>query len=1026
MGILNEKSNKNGIVINAENYPETLKFEILEYFSKNISSFINENAYQEALSYVEENTGRKFEVPLRIDETVSFNGRLNELIINEKAKFMNFFVHLKNELMTCKKFYFIVSFIKYSGIQLLISTLDELEALGIQGEIITSVYLNITDPKALSKLLSYKNIKVKIYNNSNESFHTKAYLFEKEKYHTCIIGSSNISQSALYSAEEWNVKLIDNDFFDIYNQSFNQFQKLWNSNEAIGLTEDFIGKYEEYREKNKPQNTFDYRKIQTEKKMFIPNSMQTEILEKLKNTRKSGNNRGLVVAATGTGKTYLAAMDVKEFFKNRKNSSFLFIAHREELLDNAIRVFSDILHIEKENNFGRIFSGNKEVGHNMIFASVQSLRNCYKEFDTDKFHYIIIDEFHHASASSYETIIHYFKPEFLLGLTATPERMDGKDILALCDYNLVGEMGMRKAMEKDLIVPFHYFGVNDITVDYEKIPYRNGKYDEEKLSKDLSVSIRTDYIVEKMKKFGYDGKYMSGIAFCQNIKHALYMKNEFLRKGYKSELLTSKTNLTERSKILESFRNKEIEILCVVDILNEGIDIPDINLLLFLRPTLSSTVFIQQIGRGLRKSAGKDFVTIIDFIGNHKKDYLITKVFSDEIHNKSFLYEKKEKIIEQIKNQFSNIPGASYIELDRICQERIIDKIEKINFNSRNILKEMYNEFKNDIGKSPEEFLEISDFDSNIELFVELVTKVGSFYEAQVQFENDNFIKYYRMKNPKTDLLAYMEKKIRLCEPFTYLTVKFFLKSKYEGQNLRNKYINSEILLSEYKKYFSIKDEFKNFYLLERIFNELIEDEILEADLYGYKISKKYEAIFYEEDKNFEKRLSDLINLGLNEFRKNDIEEFNDNVLITHKEYKRIDLQILLDSKVPKGTWRAGYANTEKDICLFITNDKSHIMQENLKYDNSLHSDEIIQWISQPKTYHSSSVGQMFIKHREKNMKVHIFARKYAFMNGNKTNPFIYLGQADYYRSFGDKPMTILWKLRRKLPQELIQELYKL
>ena len=1025
MGILNEKSNKNGIVINAENYPETLKFEILEYFSKNISSFINENAYQEALSYVEENIGKKFEVPLRIDKTVSFNGRLNELIINEKAKFMNFFVHLKNELMTCKKFYFIVSFIKYSGIQLLISTLDELEALGIKGEIITSVYLNITDPKALSKLLSYKNIKVKIYNNSNESFHTKAYLFEKEKYHTCIIGSSNISQSALYSAEEWNVKLTDNDFFDIYNQSFNQFQKLWNSNEAIGLTEDFIGKYEEYKEKNKPQNTFDYRKIQTEKKKFIPNSMQIEILEKLKNTRESGNNRGLVVAATGTGKTYLAAMDVKEFFKNRKNSSFLFIAHREELLDNAIRVFSDILHIEKEN-FGRIFSGNKEVGHNMIFASIQSLRNCYKDFTSDKFNYIIVDEFHHASASSYEKIIHYFKPEFLLGLTATPERMDGKDILALCDYNLVGEMGMRKAMEKDLIVPFHYFGVNDITVDYEKIPYRNGKYDEEILLNDLSVSIRTDYIVEKMEKFGYDGKYMSGIAFCQNIKHALYMKNEFLRKGYKSELLTSKTNLTERSKILESFRNKEIEILCVVDILNEGIDIPDINLLLFLRPTLSSTVFIQQIGRGLRKAAGKDFVTIIDFIGNHKKDYLITKVFSDEIHNKSFLYEKKEKIIEQIKNQFSNIPGASYIELDRICQERIIDKIEKINFNSRNILKEMYNEFKNDIGKSPEEFLEISDFDSNIELFVELVTKVGSFYEAQVQFENDNFIKYYRMKNPKTDLLAYMEKKIRLCEPFTYLTVKFFLKLKYEGQNLRNKYINSEILLSEYKKYFSIKDEFKNFYLLERIFNELIEDEILEADLYGYKISKKYEAIFYEEDKNFEKRLSDLINLGLNEFRKNDIEEFNDNVLITHKEYKRIDLQILLDSKVPKGTWRAGYANTEKDICLFITNDKSHIMQENLKYDNSLHSDEIIQWISQPKTYHSSSVGQMFIKHREKNMKVHIFARKYAFMNGNKTNPFIYLGQADYYRSFGDKPMTILWKLRRKLPQELIQELYKL
>ena len=239
--------------------------------------------------------------------------------------------------------------------------------------------------------------------------------------------------------------------------------------------------------------------------------------------------------------------------------------------------------------------------------------------------------------------------------------MDGKDILALCNYNLVGEMGMKKAMEKDLIVPFHYFGINDMTVDYEKIPYKNGKYDEEILSKNLSVSIRTDYIIEKIEKFGYDGKDLKGIAFCQNIKHALYMKNEFLKNGYKVELLTSKTNLTERSKILENFRNRKIEILCVVDILNEGVDIPDINLLLFLRPTLSSTVFIQQIGRGLRKASGKDFVTIIDFIGNHRKDYLITKVFSDEIYNKDFLYEKKEKIIEQIKNQFANIPGASYI-----------------------------------------------------------------------------------------------------------------------------------------------------------------------------------------------------------------------------------------------------------------------------------------------------------------------------------------------------------------------------
>ena len=1034
MGILLEKGNKNGEIINIENYSEVLKFELSEYFSNNISSLIEKNDYQKAMEYIENQLDKKFEIPLRIDENRVSNDKLNTLIINEKAKFMNFFVYLKKELLSCKKFYFIVSFIKYSGIQLLISILDELEEKGIQGEIITSVYLDITDPKALKKLLSYKNIKVKIYNNSNESFHTKAYLFEKEKYHTCIIGSSNISQSALYSAEEWNVKLVNSSFLDIYEKSLVQFQKLWNSNEAVGLSEDFIEKYDIYRNNNKPQNTFDYKKLQVQKKNFEPNSMQKEILEKLKITRENGNRKGLVVAATGTGKTYLAAMDIKEFFKskniighNREKARFLFIAHREELLENAAKVFSNILEVP-ENNFGKMFGGKKETNFEMIFASIQSLRSCYKEFKKDRFDYIIIDEFHHASADSYNKVINHFSPKFLLGLTATPERMDGKEILALCDYNLVGEIGLKKAMEKDLIAPFHYFGVNDETVDYEEIPYKNGVYNEEILLENLSQSVRTDYIVEKIEKFGYDGNKMSGIAFCQNIEHASYMKNEFIKRGYKSKVLTAKTNKTKRSKILESFRKKEFEILCVVDILNEGIDIPDINLLLFLRPTLSSTVFIQQIGRGLRKSNNKDFVTIIDFIGNHKKDYLITKSFSEEIHSKNFLYDKKQKIIDEIKNQFSNIPGGSYIELDRICQERIINKIEKINFNSRNTLKDMYDEYKAEIGKSHDDILEISDFDSNMELFTELILKTGSFYNAQIYFEKVDFEKKYPLKNEEIEFLAYMEKKIKLIEPFTYLIVKNLLEMKFESRNFKNaniNYINSELLLRDYKNHYNTKSEFGKIYLINRIFSELIEDNILENTLYGYKISEKYKKLFSEKRDEFDKRLKQILILGLNDFGKNDLEEFNENILLTHKEYMRIDLQILLDSKVPKGTWRAGYANTDKDICLFITNDKSHITQENMKYDNSLHADNIIQWISQPKTFHESSVGQMFIKHREKKIKVHIFIRKYAFMDGNKTNPFIYLGNADYYKSYGDKPMTILWKLKHKIPQELIYDLYE-
>ena len=1068
--LVNEEKNDNFLEITE--YKENLEFEVLETFSDKISNFIEKNDYQKVIEFTEkqlyllnqaftdesekikiQNTDFHFELPLK-RKNKDIIGNINELIINEKAKFRNFFIYLKQELLNCKKFYFIVSFIRYSGIQLLISTLDKLEKQGIQGEIITSVYLNITDSKALRKLLSYKNIKVKIYNNSSESFHTKAYLFEKEKYHSVVIGSSNISQSALYSAEEWNVKLTDSSFFNIYGKSLNQFEKLWHSNEAIELTQDFIDEYEKYKKSVNVQNTFDYRKTKIEQENeFVPNSMQKRVLQKLKETRINGNKKGLVISATGTGKTYLAAMDIKQFFEINSNTEnklfeindkksktsnikFLFIAHREELLENAINVFSKILKIDK-NEFGRIYGGLKEIDKSIIFSSIQSLRNCYNEFKPSFFDYVIVDEFHHSMSDSYLKTLSYFNPKFLLGLTATPKRMDGKDILSLCDYNVVDEIGIKEALEEDLIVPFHYFGVNDYTINYDNIPYKNGNYNEKILLENLLLNTRTDYIVEKINKFGFDGDELSAVAFCQNIEHAFFMKEEFSKKGYKSAVITANTSSNERSEILEKFKNKKIEILCVVDILNEGIDIPTINLLLFLRPTMSSTIFIQQIGRGLRKAKNKDFVTIIDFIGNHKKDYLLINYFSSEVGNKDTLFTKKEKIINEIKNQFSNIPKSCYVELDRICQNRIIEKIEKINFSSKNILKEMYLDYKVEIGKSEDEFLQIADFDTNIELFQELCLKMHSFYNAQLQFEDSKIFKNENEKNPlnttEIEFLEYLEKKITLVEPFTFLIIDYLATGK--------EYINNSDLLNKYKGFFDIKRNFEKHYLLNRnrIFEELIEDEILEKNLYGYKFSKKYKNLFsnkklneknnmksqQKENKlNFINRLKQLIHLGLNEFKRNDLDEFNENILISYKEYKRVELQILLDSKVPKGSWRAGYANTDKDICLFATIDKTHIFQENLKYDNSLFADDIIQWISQPKTSHNSSVGQMFIHHKEKGFKVHIFIRKYAFMNGNKTNPFIYLGNAQYYSSQGDKPMKILWELDKKIPQKLIYELY--
>ena len=450
MSILAKKGNKTGNTLSYEEYSNILKQEIFLKYSKKIDKIILNGDYDKAIKFVEEELEIKYELPLQLPMNTRKYSSKNFLIINEKTKFKNFFTYLKEELENCNSFYFIVSFIKFSGIQLLISTLDELEKRGIKGKIITSVYLNITDPKALNKLLEYKNLDIKIYNNSRESFHTKAYLFSRDKHSSCIIGSSNLSQSALYSGEEWNVRIVKDEYLEIYDESYAQFQKIWDSNESIELIPEFIDKYEEFRKNNNNIETFDFRNLKKEENSFIPNKMQEDILEKLYLTRKFGNKKGLVVAATGTGKTYLAAMDIKKL----QSKSVLFIAHREELINNAYNVFSKILPYDiKEYGF---LSGNeKTFDKKIMFSTIQSLYRNLDKFSKDSFEYIVVDEFHHSKANTYESVLSYFEPEFLLGLTATPERMDGKDILELCDYNLVGEMGLREALNYDLLAPFH-------------------------------------------------------------------------------------------------------------------------------------------------------------------------------------------------------------------------------------------------------------------------------------------------------------------------------------------------------------------------------------------------------------------------------------------------------------------------------------------------------------------------------------------------------------------------------------------
>lgn len=986
MSVLAKKGDKTGITVPYEQYSSKLKHEILMFFSRNIDAEISLNEYDNAVRLTESILNTKYELPLQLNQN---NNIENFLIVNRKTKFKNFFTYLKEELNSCDSFCFIVSFIKFSGIQLLINTLDELKNRGIKGRIITSVYLNITDPKALRKLMEYDNVEIKVYTNTRESFHTKAYLFHRKEYSSCIIGSSNLSQSALYSGEEWNVRLVKDNYLDIFDQSCEQFEKIWDSNEAVELNSRFIDMYEEFKSNTGNIETFDFKKEENNKEIFRPNKMQSELLEKLKLTRQFGNKKGLIVAATGTGKTYLAAMDILHV----KPASFLFIAHREELINNAFNVFSKILPHDI-SEYGFLTGSEKNYNKKFMFSTIQSLYKNTEYFSKQAFDYIIIDEFHHSKASTYETVLNYFEPSFLLGLTATPERMDGKDILELCDYNLIGEMGLREALEYDLLSPFHYFGLIDNTVDYKEIPFSNGRYDDRILGEKLSIPKRVEFIHSKIEKIGFDGDKVKAIAFCANIKHAEYMKEQFKLKGYTTESITARDNQQNRREITDNFQNGNIEILCVVDIFNEGIDIPDVNLLLFLRPTMSSTIFIQQLGRGLRKVKNKDFVTILDFIGNHKKDYIITQAFSENT------LSEKDRLLTEIKNQFSDIPGASYIELDRICQDRIISKIENYNSLSKDNIVAEYLEFKNEFGRE----LDIIDFKDNIELFLRLKNKFGSFVKAQKLIEK---LDYY-FHNDEEEIFGILEKNFSINYPYEVLIIWLLSETGT---------ISPKDVISKFESVFLIKINKKlQYHLIIRAMRELSENDLFIFNSLTNTISLKTTDF----TKFFKKRLIGLIELFILNFKKKiDINEFNNNILVKYNDYSRIELQILLDSNAQKGSWRAGYSVSREHICLFITLNKSLVLKEELKYDNYFHRQDIVQWISQNKTSHDSKVGRMYVEHKDLNMKVHIFIRKDPVLENGAAAPFSYLGEAEYHTSHGDKPMYMLWKLEHPVPNEL-------
>ncbi len=561
---------------------------------------------------------------------------INNKFITNYSEY-TFLDSIKNSLERCKSFSFTVSFIKKAGLVLLEKVIQEALERGVKGRIITSTYQNFTDIASLRTFMNwmntYPNFECHIDFNcfGDNGFHSKGYLFEYDESYEFIVGSTNITRFALLKNIEWNVSLESKDDFESNIEAKKEFDELWNR--TYKLSNEIIKKYKMQLDYAIDKWDMDYFDPVSSK--VKPNAMQRKALKEIQRYRDMGVTKSLVVSATGSGKTYLAAFDARNYDAKR----VLFVVHRDKILNDAKETFMKVFGAER--SYGLYVGKHKDIDADFIFASNVMLSMHLNDFTCDEFDYIVMDECHHVAAETYKKIMKYFKPGFILGLTATPERMDNEDVFGMFDKNVPYELRLRDAIINDLVVPFHYYGIRDQLVNYAS------NIDALNIAKEIGKVENVEFIAKEIDKHKSNGK-LKAIAFCTSISHAILMAEALVDQGFDTVALTGKNDLGQRIKAFNDLQddNNPLEIICTVDILNEGVDIPQVNMVLFLRPTESSTIFLQQLGRGLRKYEGKQYVTVLDFIGNnYNRSIQIAMALKKKTLIKNHFYRKIMKTL---------------------------------------------------------------------------------------------------------------------------------------------------------------------------------------------------------------------------------------------------------------------------------------------------------------------------------------------------------------------------------------------
>ncbi len=932
------------------------------------------------------------------------------LLTNDKEKNLKVITDIENELRHCDSFDISVAFVTLAGIEALKDTFETLRERHIRGRLLTTDYLTFSEPVALKFLDSLPNLEVRMYRCAKEGFHTKGYIFSKDDDDLChiIIGSSNLTTAALTSNREWNVKLVSKKQGSFAKNVQAEFNEYWDK--AVSLST-VIKQYEQDYQRAKQLKKLIAQQSQimsgAKALALTPNEMQQTFVNSCLKLFKCGQKRGLLISATGTGKTYAAAFAAREL----KLKSILFIVHREQIARKSKQSFEAVLG-NNTYQYGLLAGNNKDFNASCLFCTVQSIckDETLKRFGRDQFEFIIIDEVHHAGADSYQKILNYFTPRFCLGMTATPERTDGFNIFELFNYNIAYEIRLQTAMEQDLLCPFHYFGITDIIYKDDDVEIKEPIGSKmQKLTPQalkginaLASNERIDYIIEKAQFYGYSGNRVKGLVFCQQrqkqgsytgLSECELLSQKFNERGFRTKVLSGSDPFSVREDAIRRLQTDDpnddpLDYIFSVDVFNEGIDIPEVNQIIMLRPTESPIIFLQQLGRGLRKAEGKDFVVVLDFIGNYDNNYLISVALSgDNSYNKDNM------------RRFTSagafyIPGASSIHFDEIAQKKIFASIENARTSDIQLIKLSYQNLKYRLGRIPrlQDFVIHNEIDP-VKFFEN--KRIGSYYGFLKKYEKD-----YKVELPETleHILNYC------CEWFgrgQRLTEVLLLEGALKGVSDLKAYVK-EVLEREYKLDLPLRAFTSAFKILTGNFfaNKDIREAHADCVLFEFDdASRHFSFTAYlknalTQHPEFKYHLEELIAFVKERFKTQYLaNKEKDTDLSLNQKYTRTDVCRLLnlDSNYQSVMFGYRYDENTKTLPVFITYSKS---DEAIQYeDHFINESTLIALSKRYQSINSADADHIYKRTTaDRDNQIYLFVQR-SQKDKEEKKYFYYLGR---------------------------------